>query len=164
MAARGRAGTLVALARAHGVAKAQPHGGVEVAQHIRVGRGRRAALVELVQRLGRRAARVGARLEQPSLFQDGRDELCAKEARVVRLPRPEQRARHARVGEWLAHALRLGKAQHARHGHLGAAQALVDVVRAAPGALDQLDTHLVHKIGLVCAQQLRFEGGCVPCR
>jgi len=80
--ASARAGTraLVALRRrrTHGVAKAQASGGVEVAQHVWIGRRRRSALINLVQGLGRGAARVGARLEQPSLLEDGGDQFCAR--------------------------------------------------------------------------------------
>ena len=70
------------------------------------------------------------------------DELGAEETGSIRLPRPQQTPGHARVRKRLAHALRLGVAQHAVDGRLGAAEALVDVVRAAAGALDELDADL----------------------
>ena len=53
----------------------------------------------------------------------------AEEAARVRVPRPEQAARHAHVGERLADALRPRVVQHLVDGVLGAAELLVDVLR-----------------------------------
>ena len=100
--ARAGSGALVALRRrrSHRVAKAQASGGVEVAQHIGVGRRRRSALINLVQGLGRGAARVGARLEQPALLQDGGDQFCACERATMRARVRCVATRNQRVEPW----------------------------------------------------------------
>ena len=106
--------------------------GGHVAQHVGVGRCRRPVFVHLVQALRRRSARVRLGREQPSLFEHGRDELCAArsgnrgrvcEHRVARkrtraeealsrgLPWVDDRPRHTRVAKRLSH-YRLGKAEH----------------------------------------------------
>ena len=144
--------------------------GIQVSQNVRVCGRRGTTLVDSVQSFGRCAARIRARFEQAAFAQDCGDELCAQkapkewegltrsmtgiskmdirracaeEAAVIALAWPEQRPCHPGVTERFAHAVRLGKAQHAVHRHFGTAQTLVNVVWAPTGALNQLDANLI---------------------
>ena len=71
-----------------------------------------------------------------------RQRACAKEAGIVRLARPDERAHHGVVAERLAYTLRAHVVQHFILRHLAAPQLNKDILWVAARALDELHADL----------------------